>query len=86
MAESGLAGYEASSWIGLLVPAGTPAPIVEKIAADVREVVARPDVRDRVIAQGATPDAEGPAHFKGVIDADRVRWAKIIRERGITAN
>jgi tripartite-type tricarboxylate transporter receptor subunit TctC len=86
LVESGYPGYEASSWIGLLAPVGTPAAIVEKIAADVREVVARPDVRDRFIAQGATPDAEGPAHFKAVIDGDRVRWAKIIREKNITTN
>jgi tripartite-type tricarboxylate transporter receptor subunit TctC len=84
LVESGYPGYEASSWIGLLAPAGTPPSLVEKIAADVREVVARPDVRDRFIAQGATPDAEGPAHFKGVIDGDRARWAKIIREKNIT--
>lgn len=86
LAESGLPGYEASSWIGLLAPAGTPPALVERIAADVREVVARPDVRERFVAQGATPDAEGPAHFKAVIDTDRARWAKIIRERHITAN
>ncbi|MBK8322421.1 MAG: tripartite tricarboxylate transporter substrate binding protein [Betaproteobacteria bacterium] len=84
LVEAGYPGYEASSWIGLLAPAGTPAVVVEKVAADVREAVARPDVRDRFIAQGATPDAEGPSHFKAVIDGDRVRWAKIIREKNIT--
>jgi tripartite-type tricarboxylate transporter receptor subunit TctC len=86
LAESGYPGYEASSWIGLLAPAGTPAALVEKMAADIREVVARPDVRERFVAQGATPEAEGPAHFKGVIDADRVRWSKIIKDRGITTH
>jgi tripartite-type tricarboxylate transporter receptor subunit TctC len=84
MAESGLPGYEASSWIGLLAPAGTPQALVEKIAADVREVVASTEVRDRLIAQGATPDADGPAKFKAVIDGDRVRWARIIKDRNIT--
>jgi tripartite-type tricarboxylate transporter receptor subunit TctC len=86
MAESGLPGYEASSWIGLLAPAGTPQAVIDKIAADVREVVASPDVRDRLIAQGATPDADGPAKFKAVIDGDRVRWAKIIADKNITTN
>jgi tripartite-type tricarboxylate transporter receptor subunit TctC len=86
LAESGLPGYEASSWIGLLAPAGTPQAIIDKIAADVREVVASPDVRDRLIAQGATPDADGPAKFKAIIDGDRVRWAKIIADKGITTN
>ncbi len=86
LAESGFPGYEASSWIGLLAPAGTPPAVVEKIAADVKDAVARADVRERYIAQGATPDAQGPAHFRSVIDADRARWAKIIRDRNITAN
>jgi tripartite-type tricarboxylate transporter receptor subunit TctC len=86
MAESGLPGYEASSWIGLLAPAGTPQSVIDKIAADVREVVASPEVRDRLIAQGATPDADGPAKFKAVIDGDRVRWAKIIAEKNITTH
>jgi len=86
LVESGVAGYEASSWIGLLAPAGTPPAVIEKISADVREIVARPDVRERFIAQGATPDAEGPAHFQSIIDGDRARWARIIKERNITAN
>ncbi len=86
MAESGLPGYEASSWIGLLAPAGTPWAVVEKIASDVREVVAGADVRERFIAQGATPEADGPAHFKSIIDTDTARWARIIRDRNITTN
>jgi tripartite-type tricarboxylate transporter receptor subunit TctC len=86
MAESGITGYEASSWIGLLAPVGTPQPVIDRIAADVKEVIARPDVSERLVAQGAIPEAEGPASFKAVIDGDRARWTKIIRERNITTN
>jgi tripartite-type tricarboxylate transporter receptor subunit TctC len=58
---------------------------VDKIARDVREVVTAPEVRDQFIAQGATPIGGTPAQFAALIDADRKRYAQIIRERNITA-
>ena len=86
VAESALPGFNSISWIGLLAPAGTPQPVIEKVTADVRAILETPEVRDRLIAQGATPVASSPAEFKALIETDRARYAKIIIEKGITAD
>lgn len=83
VAES-LPGFDTGSWIGMLAPAGTPPALVEKISADVREVLAQPDTRQTLIMQGATPLGLTPAAFQARIDADRQRYGRIIRESGIT--
>jgi tripartite-type tricarboxylate transporter receptor subunit TctC len=83
LAESGLPGYNSISWIGLLAPAGTPQPVIDKVAADVREVLAAPDVSQRLIDQGATPVGSSPAQFKSLIENDRQRYARIIQQKGI---
>ena len=85
LAESGLAGFNTGSWIGIVAPAGTPRDVVEKVARDVREVVTSAEVRDQLIAQGATPVGSSPAEFAALIENDRKRYAQIIRERNITA-
>lgn len=79
-----LPGFDTGSWIGMLAPAGTPPAIIEKISADVREVLAQPDTRQTLIVQGATPLGLTPAAFQARIDADRQRYGRIIRESGIT--
>jgi len=86
LAESGLAGFNSISWIGLLAPAGTPRDVVDKIAADTRELVAREDVKEKLVGLGAVPAGTTPAQFTALIDNDRKRYAQIIRERKITVN
>ncbi len=86
LAESAVPGFDSISWIGLLAPSGTPKEIVEKISADVREVVAAEDVKSRLVELGAIPATNTPAQFAALIDKDRARYAKIIAERGITAD
>jgi tripartite-type tricarboxylate transporter receptor subunit TctC len=83
ISEAGVSGGESGSWIALLAPAGTPAAIVEKLAADVKEVVADAETRDKLIAQGAVPQASTPAGLQALIDADRARYGKIIRDKGL---
>jgi tripartite-type tricarboxylate transporter receptor subunit TctC len=83
--ESGLKGFNTGSWIGIVAPAGTPKDVVEKVARDVREVLAQPEVRDTFLQQGATPVGGSPAEFAQLIEDDRKRYALIIRERNITA-
>jgi tripartite-type tricarboxylate transporter receptor subunit TctC len=85
LAEAGVKGAESGSWIALLAPAGTPAAIINKVAADVKEVVAAPDTRDKLIAQGAVPQASTPAELQALIDADLGRYGRIIREKGLKA-
>ena len=84
LAETVLPGFNSSSWIGLLAPAGTPRAVVDKIAADVREVMQIPELRQQFIDQGAVPVGGTPAQFQALIDSDRARYAKIIREKNIT--
>jgi tripartite-type tricarboxylate transporter receptor subunit TctC len=86
VSESGYPGYAANSWLGLLAPAGTPPALVEQISADVQWAVGQADVRDKFIAQGATPMAKNAAGFAGTIAQDRARYTKIVADKGIKAD
>src|SRR5207244_5692275 len=83
LAEAGVKDAESGSWIALLAPAGTPAAIVDKVAADVKEAVSAPDVREKLIAQGAVPQASTPRELQALIDKDRERYGRVIREKGL---
>ena len=85
LAEAGVPNAESGSWIALLAPAGTPAAIIGKVNADIREVVAAPEVREKLIAQGAVPQASTPAELQKLIAADLARYGRIIREKGLKA-
>jgi len=85
LAEAGVRDAESGSWIALLAPAGTPVAIIEKTNADIREAVAAADVRERLIAQGAVPQAGTPKELQALIDADLRRYGRIIREQGLKA-
>lgn len=84
LAEKTLPGFNAISWIGLLAPAGTPQDVQDKIAADVRAVLADEAVKARFLALGGVPRATTPAEFAKLITDDRARYAQIIRSRNIT--
>jgi len=86
LAEGTVPGFNSISWIGLLAPAATPRDIVEKISADVRELVASDEVKNRLVELGGVPRANTPAQFAQMIEADRKRYAQIIRERKITVD
>ncbi len=84
LAESVVPGFNAISWIGLLAPAGTPPDVVDKIAADVRAVLADDAVKARITALGGVPRATTPQEFGKLIADDKARYAQIIRSRKIT--
>ena len=86
LAEGSILGFNAISWIGLLAPAGTPAALVEKISADIRDVVELPEVKNRLIDLGGIPKATSPADFSKLIDTDRKRYTAVIKDRAITAD
>jgi tripartite-type tricarboxylate transporter receptor subunit TctC len=86
LAEGAMPGFDSISWIGLLAPAGTPRDIVDKISADVREIVASDEVKARISELGGVPRANTPEQFAQMIDADRKRYAQIIRDRKITVD
>ncbi|MDR6888478.1 Bug family tripartite tricarboxylate transporter substrate binding protein [Variovorax sp. 3319] len=84
LAEGAAPGFNAISWIGLLAPAGTPQDVVDRIAADVRAVLADESVKARFIGLGGVPRATTPQEFTRLIGDDRSRYAQIIRSRKIT--
>ncbi len=86
LAESAIPGFNSISWIGLLAPAGTPAALVEKISADLREVLGQAEVKARITELGGVPAGSTPAQFARLIENDRQRYARIIRERNITTD
>ncbi|MDM0033168.1 tripartite tricarboxylate transporter substrate binding protein [Variovorax sp. J22P271] len=77
-----LKGYEASSWFGLLAPAGTPADIVNHIQQEVAKALATPAVKEKMLAQGAIPSGNSPVDFAKLIDAEHVKWAKVVKASG----
>jgi tripartite-type tricarboxylate transporter receptor subunit TctC len=83
-AESGLPGYEAVGWFGLLAPIATPAPLVAKLGTDAAAALADPEVRQRMLALGAEPAGDTPAQFAAFIQADMAKWSRLMKERGIT--
>lgn len=80
MAESGLPGFEAVSWIGALVPAGTPQPIVDKIHTDLVAVLRMPEIKEKLGALGAEVVGNTPEQFAAWNRSEIAKWAKAIKE------
>ncbi|RZJ15215.1 MAG: tripartite tricarboxylate transporter substrate binding protein [Acidovorax sp.] len=77
-----LKGYEASSWFGLLAPAGTPQDIVNRIQQEVAKSLATPAIKERLVAQGAIPGGNTPADFAKHIDSEHKKWAQVVKTSG----
>jgi len=86
LAETVVPGFNSISWIGLLAPAATPKDVVEKISADVREVLAADDVKAKLLELGALPSGTAPAQFQQLIGADTRRYAQVIQDKKITVD
>jgi tripartite-type tricarboxylate transporter receptor subunit TctC len=82
IAESGLAGFDASSWFGILGPAGTPREIVTKLSAAIAGGLKNPEMRDRLSSQGAAPVGSTPEEFAAHIQSEIVKWAKVVKASG----
>ena len=82
-AESGVPGYEAVGWFGLLAPAATPRERVAQLSADANKVLADPEVRQKMLAMGAEPSGNTPEQFARFIRDDQAKWSKLMKERGI---
>jgi tripartite-type tricarboxylate transporter receptor subunit TctC len=81
-----LPGFENAGWFGILAPAGTPREVIDRIYRDSARIVLSDDFRAKLAQQGMVPVANTPQEFAVAIRAESVRWAKVIRERGLTAN
>jgi tripartite-type tricarboxylate transporter receptor subunit TctC len=86
LAEQGFAAAQVTPWFGIVVPAGTPAPIVERISTALQAALATPDVREKLDAAGCEPKSAPPAEFAGIIKSDVAVWAKVVKDAGITAD
>jgi tripartite-type tricarboxylate transporter receptor subunit TctC len=83
IAEAGVPGYEASSWYGLMVPAGTPKEIVARLNADAVRVLRRPDVREKFAATDMEPVGSAPEQFAAHVRDEIAKWGKIVKAHGI---
>jgi tripartite-type tricarboxylate transporter receptor subunit TctC len=79
-----LPGFEAQSWVGMLAPAGTPQPIVARLARDLRTTLHRPDLKERLLGQGFIVVGSTPAEFGVYIRAESDKWGKVIRDLNVT--
>lgn len=84
MAEAGVTGYDVVGWFALFAPAAVPKPIIAKINAEVVRILKDPQVREQLLAQGAEPVGDSPEAFAAFVQKEHDRWAKVIRETGIT--
>lgn len=82
IAESGLPGFDISTWFGIFVPAGTPRPVVDRLHAEFTRALAAPDVREKMLALGAEPVGSTPEQFAAYVKAEAAKYAKLVRTSG----
>jgi tripartite-type tricarboxylate transporter receptor subunit TctC len=86
VAESGLPGYEAISWFGVLAPAGTPQVIVDRLSADLMRIIRQPDVQKTILLTGSLPMGNTPQQMAKMITDDAIKWAKVVKTSHIVAD
>jgi tripartite-type tricarboxylate transporter receptor subunit TctC len=86
VAESGLAGFDVGSWFGALAPAGTPAPIVAKLNAELVRILKSPEILKLMAASGLDPLPSTPAEFAAYMAAETEKWTKVVKEARIKAD
>ena len=86
VAESGFPGFDASSWFGLVGPAGLPREIANKISADIARILKQPDLRERFIQQGADPVGSTPEEFGEHMKNETAKWARLVKASGAKAD
>jgi tripartite-type tricarboxylate transporter receptor subunit TctC len=77
-----LKGFEASSWFGLLAPAGTPPDIVSRIQQEAAKSLSTPAIKEKLLAQGAIPGGNTPQQFADFINAEHKKWAQVVKASG----
>lgn len=86
VAEAGVPGFEAVTWHGVVVPAGTPQAVIGRLNAEINKILQTPDIRDRLTHQGAEIIGGTPQQFAAYIQAEIPKWAKVIRDSGARAD
>jgi tripartite-type tricarboxylate transporter receptor subunit TctC len=86
VSEAGVNGYEATIWLGIMVPTGTPKAVIDRLNAEVVKVVSRPDVKKTWNEQGAEPLNMNPAEFEKYLNDDIAKWTKVVKASGARAD
>jgi len=82
VSEAGVPGYESVIWLGLMAPAATPKPLIEKLNSEVQRIVGLPDVKEIWAKQGAVPMHMSPSEFRTFMEQDIQKWAKVVKVSG----
>lgn len=83
VAESGVPGFEVVAWFGLMAPAGTPQPIVDRLNAELAKLLADPAVKERLLALGAEASPTSPQEFTSFIDAETAKWGDVVKRANV---
>src|SRR6476660_1708346 len=83
VAESGMPGFEAITWFGMLAPRGTPGEIVTRLSDELRKIGQTPQIRNLLLSQGADPVSNTPAEFRAYLHSELAKWAKVIQDTGV---
>lgn len=83
IAESGYPGFETSQWYGILVAAGTPAPIIERLHREIVAALAKPETTRRIVEDGGVAIGNSPAEFAALIAREEKRWGEVVRNAGV---
>jgi tripartite-type tricarboxylate transporter receptor subunit TctC len=82
VAEAGVPGYEATIWLGLMAPKGTPQEVVDKLNTEIAKIMERADIKENWAKQGAVPMRRSPTEFEKYLLADIEKWAKVVKFSG----
>ncbi|MEP6655681.1 MAG: tripartite tricarboxylate transporter substrate binding protein [Betaproteobacteria bacterium] len=85
IAESGLPGFDVTSWYGIVAPAGTPTEVIARLQRELEKALRAPDVREKLGGLGAEPIGNSPAEFDAMIRSETAKWRKIVKDAEITA-
>jgi tripartite-type tricarboxylate transporter receptor subunit TctC len=83
IAESGLPGYEAYAWGGMIGPANMPAAVVQRLSKEIVEILRQKDVSERMLSEGTVPTPSGPDEFTAYIRAELKKWGDVVKLAGI---
>jgi tripartite-type tricarboxylate transporter receptor subunit TctC len=86
LAESGVAGYDATIWLGLLAPPGTPRDIVQKLNTSITQILSTPDAKKLMASAGVDVATSSPEEFAALMQSELDRWGKVVRDTGATVN
>ena len=81
--ESGVSGFDVSSWIGVLAPAKTPAPVIRRLYEEIARIVNDPEMKNFILSQGSEPGLMDPAQFGAYMKAEVAKWAKVVKSANV---